>query len=198
MEDLDVNAAIWGMFMNTTLQAAVHLGQDYDQNLRFVKNHFWSSWNKLFKETEKMIKDQKEITGVSMIDYGDYTWSATSLLCDRIHQISNAKTYVFADSVLCLGGIKENPNEVWKEEIKWYFESNHLKDFNRIDGESMEFEWKIFPGFTTFDLLTQIQEFMKEQKCDPEKFKGRIIFKSMFNDIIWGEKGNEEKYKKVM
>ena len=34
------NAAIWGLFMNTTPQAAVHLGQDYDQNLRFVKNHF--------------------------------------------------------------------------------------------------------------------------------------------------------------
>ena len=77
-----------------------------------------------------------------MIDYGDYTWSATSLLCDRIHQISNAKTCVFADSVLCLGGIKESPNEAWKDKIKWYFESNHLKDLNRIDGESMEFEWK--------------------------------------------------------
>ena len=40
MEDLNVNAAIWRMFMNTALQAAVHLGQDYDQNLPFVKNHF--------------------------------------------------------------------------------------------------------------------------------------------------------------
>ena len=142
MEDLDVNATIWRMFMNTTLQSAGHLGQD--QNLRFVDNHFWSSVKKLFKETEKLINDQKKITGVSMIDYNDYTWSATSLLCDSIHQISNAKTYVFA--VLCLGGIKENPNEAWKEKIKWYFEKNHLKDLNRIDGESMEFEWKIFQG----------------------------------------------------
>ena len=68
--------------MNTILQAAVHVGQDYDQNLRFVKNHFRSSLKKLFKETEKMIKNQTEIIGVSMIGYGDYTWSATSLLCD--------------------------------------------------------------------------------------------------------------------
>ena len=50
MEDLNVNAAIWGMFMNTTLQAAVHLAQDNDQNLRFAKNHFWSSLKKLFKK----------------------------------------------------------------------------------------------------------------------------------------------------
>ena len=116
-----MNAAIWGMFMNTTLQAPVHLGQDYDQNFRFVKNHFWSSLKKSFKETGKFIKNQTEIIGVSMIDYEDCTWSAPSLLCDKIFQITNAKTYVFADSVLCLGGIKENPNEAWKEKIKWYF-----------------------------------------------------------------------------
>ena len=30
-----------------------------------------------------------------------------------------------------------------------------MKDLNRIDGESLEFEWKIFPGFTTFGLLEQ-------------------------------------------
>ena len=52
IEDLSVNAAIWGMLMNTTLPAAVRLGQDYDQNLRCVKNHFWSSSKKLFGETE--------------------------------------------------------------------------------------------------------------------------------------------------
>ena len=147
MEDLDVIAVFLGNVYEYLSQAAVHLGQDYDQNLRFVENHFWSSLKKLFKETEKFIKNQTEIIDVSMIDYGDYTWSATSLLCDRIHQISNTKTYLFADSVLCLGGLKGNPNEAWKEKIKWYFENNHVKDLNRIDGEPMEFEWKIFPGF---------------------------------------------------
>ena len=32
MDDLDVNMAIWGIFLNTTLQAAVHLGQDCEAN----------------------------------------------------------------------------------------------------------------------------------------------------------------------
>ena len=40
VDDLNVNASIWRMFMNTTLQAAVHLGQDDDQNLA---NHVWTS-----------------------------------------------------------------------------------------------------------------------------------------------------------
>ena len=125
-----------------------------------------------------------------MINNKEHTWSATSSLCDS--QISNVKTFVFADSVFCLGGFQENPNEAWKEIIKWYFENNQLKYLNRIDGESVEFEWKIFPRLTTFGFLEQIQEFMKEQNCDPEQFKGRIIFMSMFNDIAWRQKGNEE------
>ena len=108
--------------MNTTLQATVHLGQDYDQNLRFFKNHFWSSSKKLFRETEKLIKSRKEITRVSMIDYEDYTWSATSLLCDSIHQISNAKTYAFADSVLSLEVKRKSKRGLEKKKLKWYLE----------------------------------------------------------------------------
>ena len=41
MEDLNVNLATWRKFMRTTLRAAVHLGQDYDTNLRLVKNYLW-------------------------------------------------------------------------------------------------------------------------------------------------------------
>ena len=49
------------------------------------------------------------------------------------------------------------------ENVKRYFESDHLKDLNRIGGESMEFEWKIFPGFTTFGLLEQIQKIVEDR-----------------------------------
>ena len=40
MEDLNVNAAVWRKFMNTTLQAAVHLGQVYDQNFTIHPESF--------------------------------------------------------------------------------------------------------------------------------------------------------------
>ena len=33
---------------------------------------------------------------------------------------------------------------------------------------------------------------MGELQCDPADFKDRIIFMSMFNDIVWNAKGNEE------
>ena len=97
-----MNAAIWGTFLNTSLQAAVHLGQDYEVSLRFVKNHLWTSVEQLFKETGKLSRNQTEITGVTTIDYKEHTLISTSLLCDRAYQITNAKTYVFSDSVLCV------------------------------------------------------------------------------------------------
>ena len=55
-----------------------------------------------------------------------------------------------------------------------------------------EFEWKIFPGFTTLGLLEKIQDLMKDVKCELEHFNDRIIFMSMYNDVAWWEKGNTE------
>ena len=57
MKDLDVNVDCWGIFMNSTLEAAVHLGNDHDANLRHQKNSFWSSARQLFGETEKLIRE---------------------------------------------------------------------------------------------------------------------------------------------
>ena len=61
MEDLNVNLAIWGMFMNATLQAAVHLGKDYDTNLHHAKNHIWDSLGQLLGEIKRMICELSEI-----------------------------------------------------------------------------------------------------------------------------------------
>ena len=43
--------------MNTTLREAVHLGEDYDMNLRFVKNYLWKTTGQLFRQRDviKMI-----------------------------------------------------------------------------------------------------------------------------------------------
>ena len=54
----------------------------------------------------------------------------------------------------------------------------------------MEFEWNIFPGFTTLQLCHKVHEF-KTKMSDASQFKGRIIFMSMFNDILWRSEDNE-------
>ena len=186
--DLDVDMAIWSIFLNATLRAAVHLGQDHEANLRYVKNHLWKSVGQLFSETGKLISDQTEITGVNTFIFKEFTWMSTSLLCSTAYQITNAKAYVFSDSVLCVGKMGGAPNAAWKSKIKWYAENNPLKELNRTVGMPTEFEWKIFPGITTLCLLEKIQSLMRELQCEPEHFNDRVIFMSMYNDIPWQEK----------
>ena len=117
---------------------------------------------------------------------------STSLLCEKANQFTNAKTYVFSDSVLCVEKMRDDPVATWKSKIKWYSENSHFNDMSRIDGMPAEFEWKIFPGITALGLLEKIQILMTDLQCEPENFKGRIIFMSMYNDIVWHAKGHKE------
>ena len=81
--------------MSVTLQAAVHLGQDYTGNLRSIKNQPLKSVRQLFQTTERLITDQMEITGLSTIDWKQPMWRETTLLCDGAVQIANSQTYFF-------------------------------------------------------------------------------------------------------
>ena len=92
LKDLDVNTAGRGILMSVTLQAAVHLGQDSSQNLRSIKNQPLKSVEQLFRTTEKLIKDQVEITGLSTIDWSQPMWREASRLCDRsFNEIPNQR-----------------------------------------------------------------------------------------------------------
>ena len=90
--------------------------------------------------------------------------------------------------------MNENPqsNYAWEDRLTWYKSSSEIQSFGQIDGEPMEFEWNIFPGFTTLQLVREVQELLSKFSVTPEKFTGRIIFMSMFNDISWRSKDNKE------
>ena len=80
LKDFDVNTANWGIFMSVTLQAAVHLARVYSLSLRSVKNQSSKTVEQLFRTTEKLIKEQTEITGLSTINWDQLTWRESSLL----------------------------------------------------------------------------------------------------------------------
>ena len=79
-----------------------------------------------------------------------------------------------------------------KTKLTWFKISSQYRTLDTIDGEPMEFEWNIFPGFTTLQLCCKVQEFLSKMSVEPEEFTGRIIIMSMFNDISWGSKDNEQ------
>ena len=149
----------------------------------------------MFDISEKLIVGQSdEIYGVNPINWEDSLWKQLSLVSDEeVISLSHGKVYFFLESVLCLGKMNQNPasNFPWEEKLTWFKSSSQYRTLDTNDGEPMEFEWNIFPGFTTLQLCNKVQEFMSKMS-DPSELKGRIIFMSMFNDMSWGSEGNEQ------
>ena len=96
--------------------------------------------------------------------------------------------------MLCLGKVHQHPesNEAWKKRIEWIINEKSYRDYDGINGEPTEFEWNIFPGFTTLQLCGKINDLLSDLGQTPESLTGRILFMSMFNDISCDRKGNEE------
>ena len=180
---------IWGMLMSSTLEASVFMGNNYSDNLHSVKNTGENLILKqMFEISEKLIVEQSdEIFGVSHNSWESSPSKLLSLVNDEeVIGPSHAKVYVFSDSELCLGKMNQNPTSktVWEQQLDWFKGSSQYRTLDTIDGEPMEFEWNIFPGLTTLELVREVQKF-RSIMGEPEQFQGRMIFMSMFNDIKW-------------
>ena len=96
--------------------------------------------------------------------------------------------------MLCLGRVLQHPdsNEAWKNRVTGIQSGKSYKDYDAINGESTEFEWNIFPGFTTLHLCGKINDLLSDLGQTPETFTRRNLFMSMFNDISCDRKGNKD------
>ena len=79
-----------------------------------------------------------------------------------------------------------------EEKDEWITTDKSYRDYDGINGEPTEFEWNIFPGFTTLQLCGKVTDLLSNLGETPETFTGRILFMSMFNDISCDRKGNKE------
>ena len=79
--------------------------------------------------------------------------------------------------MLCLGRVHPHPtsNEAWKERIGWIITDTSYRDYDGISGEPTEFEWNIFPGFTTLQLCGKVTDLLSRLGETPETFTGRIL-----------------------
>ena len=141
------------------------------------------------------MSEQEEINNVDKIYWKHHSWKQLSLIGDEtVINLQRTKVYVFSDSVLCLGRILQHPesNEAWKKRIEWIITDKSYRDYDGINGEPTEFEWNIFPGFTTLQLCGKVNDLLSDLGEAPETFTGRILFMSIFNDISCDRKGNKE------
>ena len=194
-ESGDEHSIIWGMFMATTLNAATFMGKNFSTIQSVVKNHESLTLKQMFDVTAQLVNNQEEINGLDKILWGKNSWTLLSLIDDEIViNLQRTKIYVFSDSVLCLGKVLQHPesNEAWKKRIEGITTDKSYRDYDGINGEPTEFEWNIFPGFTTLQLCGKVNDLLSDLGEAPATFTGRILFMSMFNDISCDRKDNKD------
>ena len=192
MDDLDVKLAIWGIFLNTTLRAAVHLGQDREANLRYVKNHFWNSVDSCSMKMRSWSANKKK-TLVKAQSISKIVRRCRQACC-AVRLIRSPTPKPSSSPTLCSvrgkwemillqpGGAKLNglrktiTSRIWIESMVCRRSSSGR-----------------FAGITTLGLLEKIQSLMRDLQCKPEFFTDRIIFMSMYNDIAWGAERKQRK-----
>ena len=63
--------------------------------------------------------------------------------------------------------------EAWKNRVAGVRAERDYSDFEDVKGESAEFEWNIFPGFTTLQLCDKVNDLLSNLGQTPATFTGR-------------------------
>ena len=181
--------------MATTLNAATFMGKNFSTMQNVVENQESLTLKQMFDVTAQIVHNEEEISGLDKILYQKNFWTQLSLINDSvIISLQSTKVYVFSDSVLCLGKVLQHPecNEAWKNRFAGVRAERSYRDYEDVSGESTEFEWNIFPGFTSLQLCDKINDLLSNLGQTPETFTGRILFMSMFNDISCDRYDNKD------
>ena len=159
--------------MAATVNAATFMGKNFSTIHSVVKNHESLTLKQMFDVTAQLVNNQEEINGLDKILWGKNSWTRMSLIDDEIViNLQRTKVYVFSDSVLCLGKVLQHPesNEAWKNRVAGVRAERSYRDYDAINGESTEFEWNIFPGFTTLQLCDKVSDLLSPMGQTPEIF----------------------------
>ena len=185
LNELDVNNAVRGIFMNVTLQAQFILVETMWRIYDLPRIKSWSQRNSYSKwlKSWSWIR-QKSVVWPRLIIKnlrgGGRLYCVTKRLRLRMPKPMSSPTRCSVWEVSVTN--QSNPgwtklDGIWKIVIS----------MNWI--ELMESQWMHYIGHPRRDS----KKLWLNLQCEPEQFEGRIIFMSMYNDILWGERGNTEK-----
>ena len=170
-ENGEKHSMIWWMFMSVTSESALFMGKIYSNNQHSIKNTKDLTIKQMFDISTKLVSEQDEISGLETLGWENRSWKYLSLIGDeQVISLQRTNVYVFSDSVLCLGKIFENPesNDAWEPRLGWVKSFQNYINFDRIDGEPMEFEWNISPGFNTLQLSEEVRSLLYRLRETPE------------------------------
>ena len=122
LHEMERNILLFGMFMAVTMESAVFMGKNLQDNQNSIVNTADLTLKQMLDISARLESEQDETSGLETIGWENHSWKYLSLIGDeRIINLQRTKVYVFSDSVLCLGKILQNPesNEAWKKMIEW-------------------------------------------------------------------------------
>ena len=134
--DGEEHSMIWRMFMAVTMESAIFMGKNLQNNRNSIANTTDLTLKQMFDISTKLVSEQDEISGLETIGWENHSWKYVSLSGDeRIINLQRTKVYVFSDSVLCLGKIQQNleSNKAWEQRLGWIKSSQSYRNFDRID-----------------------------------------------------------------
>ena len=122
-------------------------------NLHSIINQPKRTLKQLVHVTDRLIRDQKDISGFPGIYWQLLMWQRSTLLDNKAVQFTTAKNLLLLRFSIVYGRTQFKSRQSMKEKIDWFVNSRQNRELDRIDGEPMKFEWKTFPGFTTVQIL---------------------------------------------
>ena len=137
-----------------------------------------------------MIEGNSDIKNVFSADVASSLWRKSTLPNDQAIKWTKARVYVYSDSVICLEKMlgPEDAIKRWNDQVSTLKMCHTFRELHGLDGEPIDFEWKIFP----LDFSTKFRQDLQGKHVTPETFSDRKIFMSMFNEIDQEKRGNED------
>ena len=90
--DGEEHAIIWGMFMSVTMESAVFMGKNFQNNQNSIVNTADLTLKQMFDISAKLVSEQDEISGLETIGWKKHSWKYLSLIGDeRISNLQRTK-----------------------------------------------------------------------------------------------------------
>ena len=142
----------------------------------------------MFDISEKLIVGRSdEIYGMTPINWEDSSWKIIFGQWWRSHHsLAREGLRIFRFGVMPWKVQFRTHNQKLSGKISWRGSRvHHNTEFWTIEGEQMEVEWNISQDSPHCSSATKSKSSCQKMRVEPEDFTGRIIFMSMFNDILW-------------
>ena len=150
--DGEEHSMIWGIFMAVTMESAVFMGKNFQNNQYSIVNTADLTLKQMFDISAKLVTEQDEISGLDTIVGKHIHGNICHKLVMKESSIFNTQKSTSFQILYCVLGRSIrilNLTKLGRKRIEWITSSQSYRNFHGINGEPTEFEWNIFTGFDT-------------------------------------------------